>query len=288
MIKSNYFDDDIRTIESSQEFANRLSFSEYMLQSRFYRTVRSIPKEIKIRHHEQHFTTPCIPNGYDRFHIACRMGDYLTVQEMVQYVDIEITDDMDDHGVTPLHVSLIHEHYDIAKLLLRKGARVDAIANNGWTPLHVASSMGCTDMVQHLLEEFHADCMARDSRGWTPLFVAVHRGHIEVIKLLLLSMKQKKQRQYLKQKQSQIVDSQESSFLFLLRNERDYYGQTLLMTACLGGHVDALELLLIEGITNVDETDIDGCTAYTYAEKWKSTKWRHLVSLLEKVEEEIE
>jgi ankyrin repeat protein len=272
---NDYFKDDSSTIDSSHD-SSIDTFSLHKIRSHVSRNVKSTPKIIKIPNFEYHL--PCIPNGYGRFHCACRKGDYSTVQEMLQDVDMNITDDMEDHGVTPLHVSLIHEHYDVAKLLLQKGARVDTTTNNGWTPLHVASSMGCNDMVQHLLEEYNADCTARDSRGWTPLFVAIHRGHMDVIRTLLLSSSSLQQ-------QPKLFQEQESSLHSVsLGNEIDFCGQTLLMTACLGGHVNVVELLLTMGITNVDATDDDGWTVYTYAEKWNTNKnntWRHLVTMLE-------
>jgi ankyrin repeat protein len=228
------------TIESSEfsYFYNSLSTRKglpYRLQS----------KRKGIKNQRKFFLSFVVPTSYNNLHLECLTGNIQDVEEMLKCEDVNSNDGMENHGATPLHVALIHEKYDIAMLLLRKGAFVDAVSNNGWTPLHIASSMGCVDVVNCLLDVYKADCQSRDSRGWTPLFVSIFRGHIGVIQVLL----------------GKETCSQD------FRNVKDYYGQTMLMTACQGGHVDTVELLLSIGVHDIHARDQDGWTALNYAER---------------------
>jgi hypothetical protein len=72
----------------------------------------------------------------------------------------------------------------MAELLLRRGARVNAHSESGWTALHVACNSRKMEMVQLLLS-WGADIHARNSNGETPLHGAVRDGAVEIIELLV-------------------------------------------------------------------------------------------------------
>ncbi|KAI8023644.1 hypothetical protein LOK49_LG03G01366 [Camellia lanceoleosa] len=76
------------------------------------------------------------------------------------------------YGETPLHMAAKNGCNDAARLLLANGAFVEAKANNGMTPLHLAvwHSLRAEDFstVKTLLE-CNADCSAVDNEGMTPL-----------------------------------------------------------------------------------------------------------------------
>jgi Ankyrin repeats (3 copies)/Ankyrin repeat len=246
-MKTNYerIDDDA-TIQSSQDF----KANQRRPQFRIYFFWSFCWNSIKFRHQHQIFPTISVPKTCIDLPLACRLGECDTVEELLKHEDINSNDGMEHHGVTPLHIAIIHEKYDLAMSLLRKGAFIGTVANNGWTPLHVASSMGCAYIVHLLLEEYKADHQVRDSRGWTPLFVAIFRGHVAVISILL-------------DKEVCIQD---------LKKDKDYFGQTLLMTACQGGNEDVLEMLLTFGIDNINDIDQDGWTAFTFTKRRKNCK----------------
>ena len=72
-----------------------------------------------------------------------------------------------------LHTTLLHAacydgRADIAELLLRLGADVNAREVNGWTPLHLAAGNGHLDVID-ILARHGADIEAVDEHGMTPL-----------------------------------------------------------------------------------------------------------------------
>ena len=75
-------------------------------------------------------------------------------------------------------------HLEVAKLLLDKGAAVDAKDQAGVTSLMLAAQMGYLDVVKLLLEK-KADIEARASDGATPLAAAVQKGNLDMARLLL-------------------------------------------------------------------------------------------------------
>jgi ankyrin repeat protein len=102
-------------------------------------------------------------------------------QDLATYPgDVNLTDDA---GRTPLHLAATHCHMDAAKLLLDKGAKVDAKAAGGTTPLDLAAQAGCVDMVNLLLAK-GAKINARDDQGRTPLDRAMQWHRDEVVRVL--------------------------------------------------------------------------------------------------------
>jgi ankyrin repeat protein len=59
-------------------------------------------------------------------------------------------------GRTPLHFAAIYNQTDTARLLIRRGAKVDAYDQQGFTPLHLAAVCGAMDVAALLIKN-HAD-----------------------------------------------------------------------------------------------------------------------------------
>jgi uncharacterized protein len=72
---------------------------------------------------------------------------------------------------------------EVARLLIEAGAKVNATAAGGYTPLHIAASNGNREMVLVLLEN-GADPSSRCDQDRTPADYARERGHAEVLALL--------------------------------------------------------------------------------------------------------
>lgn len=80
------------------------------------------------------------PNARDNrnaipLHYAVYTGEKTCVKELLKISDINA---QDKKGATPLLVSILFGHEDIAQLLLHKRANPNIIAHGGFPPLHVA------------------------------------------------------------------------------------------------------------------------------------------------------
>ncbi|KAJ1392373.1 ankyrin repeat-containing domain protein [Ochromonadaceae sp. CCMP2298] len=87
-------------------------------------------------------------------------------------------------GYTALLAATQLGHPDIVRVLLAKGADIDAKGKHGFAALYVASrrSHRATDMVRLLLEK-GADIEVKDKS--TPLHGASQEGNLDVVRLLL-------------------------------------------------------------------------------------------------------
>jgi ankyrin repeat protein len=103
-------------------------------------------------------------------------------------------------GITPLMNAAGNRNVEAVKLLLAKGAQVNAVSMTenlpkiptgtvefgGWTPLLMAAPYGPPELVQTLLDA-GAKVNVQDYRGFTPLMLAIatDRYNPEIVKMLL-------------------------------------------------------------------------------------------------------
>ncbi len=114
----------------------------------------------------------------------CKKGMTSSVVRMLEMRCIDVEAKVGEYEMTCLMTAAYHGYLDICRLLIDKGAKVEAKNSHGGTPLHYASIRGHVEIVR-LLCDRGADVEARDDTGEKPLYAAAWDGHISVVKELI-------------------------------------------------------------------------------------------------------
>ena len=84
-----------------------------------------------------------------------------------------------------MHTAVFHNQIELTKQLIAKGADINELGANGYTPLHVAVGKGNVEMVRFLVGQKGANVSAQDEQGNTPLYYAVKNKNLELVRILL-------------------------------------------------------------------------------------------------------
>ncbi len=97
-----------------------------------------------------------------------------------------LTSAVSTDGWTPLHLAAFFGKDDAARLLLNKGALVNARSTNAMqnAPIHAAAAGRHAGLVK-LLIDHGASANARQHGGWTPLHAAAQNGDLEMARTLV-------------------------------------------------------------------------------------------------------
>jgi len=118
-------------------------------------------------------------------HEAAALGDDETMNYMLN-LEPQLLMQYSFDGWTPLHLAAFFGGYEAAKLLIERGADVNAPSTNSMRnmPIHAAAAGNRTNLIALLLEN-GADPNVRQSGGWTPLHQAADHCDAELVRLLL-------------------------------------------------------------------------------------------------------
>jgi ankyrin repeat protein len=125
-------------------------------------------------------------NGGTPLHSAAGLGNAALVRLLLDRgADVNAGD---QNGWTPLHGAVYSRSRETVELLLARGASVKAKYRNdtadGITPLHLAASQGDREMAEVLLAH-GAEINAKAGNGATPLHDAANSGSLETVELLI-------------------------------------------------------------------------------------------------------
>jgi ankyrin repeat protein len=123
-------------------------------------------------------------DGWPLLHLAAAFADEPTVRAL-----LDAGADVHQVSGTPMRNQALHavlalsKDAGVTRLLIERGADVNAAQTAGYRPLHQAAVVGREDLVRMLLKA-GADRTARCDRGKTPAEYAQERGHAELAALL--------------------------------------------------------------------------------------------------------
>lgn len=111
-------------------------------------------------------------------HVAALNGDLAIVEFLIERGARANAHSYDIEVPTPLHLAVTgHQpnHLEVARLLIKHGADLEASSIQDQTPLHIACKHGNVDMVQFLIDS-GADLNVQERHGFTPLVIAAMKS----------------------------------------------------------------------------------------------------------------
>jgi hypothetical protein len=127
----------------------------------------------------------CSPMEYQLLHIPIHFRLKSLVTHILENWKVSVNSNNDDifDGLTVLMRAASESTLPIVKLLLDKGAYIEAEDRYGQTALSQAAARGCKDMVKLLLDR-GANMNCENDDDQTPLSLALKLGHESIVTLL--------------------------------------------------------------------------------------------------------
>jgi ankyrin repeat protein len=115
-------------------------------------------------------------------HVAAREGHADILSVLIEHgADVDVR----QASETPLHEASRNGKVEVGQFLLDRGADINARNNSDWTALDLAAIVDCVEFARMLLKR-GARIDTRGNRGdWSPLHFAVFNGNIRVVRLFL-------------------------------------------------------------------------------------------------------
>lgn len=122
-------------------------------------------------------------DGFTALHFACYFGQPESARLLLEKgaaVDAVASNAM---RVMPLHSAASARNVTAARLLLEHGAPANARQHGGWAAIHAAAQNGDRAMVELLLKQ-GADPHASNDDGKTAVSIAREKGHTDILALV--------------------------------------------------------------------------------------------------------
>uniref|UniRef100_A0A8C4Q357 Uncharacterized protein n=1 Tax=Eptatretus burgeri TaxID=7764 RepID=A0A8C4Q357_EPTBU len=192
---------------------------------------------------------------------ACEEGDPGRVRQILDDEDARLCADSADHqGNCPLHVAAAAGQEATLRVLLARGATLEARSKLGWTPLMEAVRRGRLSCLSTLLEH-GASANATNRYGVTALALAAGEGSVGVVRALL----ERGAGDPGTSGMARDTETLGAVVRILLANVTDGDGATPLMIAAVAGDLSLTRILLDRGARPDDRDPVNGWTALMQA-----------------------
>lgn len=128
---------------------------------------------------------PFPDRGWSALHLAAWSGRTAIVEALLEEgvpADLLAGPDDDPLGCAALHLAVVRGHRAVVTQLLDAGAWIDRRDGAGFTPLHQAAEADDVEMLKLLIERgARVNALCADT---TPLGLAAARGHTRIVRLL--------------------------------------------------------------------------------------------------------
>ncbi len=123
------------------------------------------------------------PDGFTALHFACYFGQPEAARLLLeQGANVDAVAN-NQTRVMPLHSAASARNLAAVRLLLERGAPVNARQQAGWVPIHAAAQNGDGEMADLLLKH-GADAGITNDQGKTAAMVAREKGHTQIAAVL--------------------------------------------------------------------------------------------------------
>jgi ankyrin repeat protein len=123
-------------------------------------------------------------DGFTALGLASFFGHYMVAKQLLDKGANPNTASNNPFKVAPIHSACAISAVDLAELLIKYGANVNAKQMHGVTPLHSAAHNGQTKLVR-LLIDHGADINAKTDNGQSPLLLAIEKNCDETAEILI-------------------------------------------------------------------------------------------------------